>query len=165
MYWVDMEWARSFDMGLTSAEGKKLERFKWTANIILKTTMKILKPHYVVKSCWHLISPGLSLCVYYDLYVIGNVLLHQTPVYFFFFFFFLVLGSPVSLEMLGNQIRTLFICPCKKLLCLLTAKSCWKLMTLGPWLWVIHKGFYTGKLRHRPIYSSNIYQIFYRLII
>jgi len=34
-------WTRLFDMGLTSAEDKKLACFKLTANNILITTMKI----------------------------------------------------------------------------------------------------------------------------
>ncbi len=34
-------WARSFDVGLTSAEGQKLERFKPTGNIIFLSTLKI----------------------------------------------------------------------------------------------------------------------------
>jgi len=40
----------SFYMGLTSAEGQKLECFKWTTNNVFKRSMKIYWTHYVVKS-------------------------------------------------------------------------------------------------------------------
>jgi len=34
-------YSRALDMGLTSAEGQKLECFKWAANNVLISTMKI----------------------------------------------------------------------------------------------------------------------------
>ncbi len=48
--------------GLTSAEGQKLECFKWTTKTSFISTMKI---HNVVKSWKYLISVKLSLCACY----------------------------------------------------------------------------------------------------
>jgi len=42
MYCRDISFIRSFDLGLTSAEGQKLECFKWAANNIFISTMKII---------------------------------------------------------------------------------------------------------------------------
>jgi hypothetical protein len=65
---ANMQCSRSFDMGLTSADGKKLECFKWTAKYIFISVMKILHTHFVVKSQHYFISPKLYLCVDYNLH-------------------------------------------------------------------------------------------------
>ncbi len=52
---------RTFNMGLTSAEGQKLECFKRMVKIVLFL-------FYVVKSGRCVISPWISLCECYDLY-------------------------------------------------------------------------------------------------
>ena len=41
MHFQGIAWTRSFDMGLTSAEGQKLECFKLRANNIFMRGMKI----------------------------------------------------------------------------------------------------------------------------
>ena len=54
----------SFELGLASADGQRLECFKSTANNILIRTLKIQKTHFVVKLCRNFNSPELSLGVY-----------------------------------------------------------------------------------------------------
>ncbi len=58
----------SFNMGLTSVEGQKLECFKSTTNNIIIATMNIYCIHFVIKSFWYFISTWLSLCECYHLY-------------------------------------------------------------------------------------------------
>jgi hypothetical protein len=55
---------RLFDMGLTSAESKKLECFNKEANNILISSVKIWYPQCVLESFWYFISCRLS-CLHY----------------------------------------------------------------------------------------------------
>ncbi len=43
MHWYATERTRSFNMGLISAKGQKLDYFKWEANNNLKSTLKSSK--------------------------------------------------------------------------------------------------------------------------
>ncbi len=56
----------SFYMGLAFAKHQKHNKQYFIG------TMKILQTHCVVNSCRHLISPRLSLCVYFDIYGVYN---------------------------------------------------------------------------------------------
>jgi hypothetical protein len=56
-------------IGLTSAEGQKLERFNWTANNIFKYYDNQVNPLYIwVMQVFYLTRISLCLCVYYNLY-------------------------------------------------------------------------------------------------
>ncbi len=71
---------RSFYMGFTSAEGKKLECFKLTVNDISKFTMKLYYTRHVAKSCCYFISPKLFQGVYSNLYKPELTLSHARPI-------------------------------------------------------------------------------------
>jgi hypothetical protein len=59
------ECTRSIDIGLTSAEGKKLECFKWIAN-----NENLVNLSYNKVMCPYFISLRLYLCTYNDLYFV-----------------------------------------------------------------------------------------------
>jgi hypothetical protein len=50
-------------------ENRKLECFKWKAKNIFVSATKIFQTNGVVKSSRYFISPRLSLCLHYDLYM------------------------------------------------------------------------------------------------